>query len=390
MPTTEQVRDVLATINDPELHRGIVELGMVKGIDIKGSRVTVDLALTIPGCPLKSFFLEVLPARIKEEFSDISDVQVNLGAMTEEERKALVGGVRAGGAQEELTPFAGPDSPTIVIAIGSGKGGVGKSTTTVNLAAGLVQQGHSVGLIDADMYGYSIPRMLGVTTRPTMVDEHLIIPPEAYGFKLMSIGSAVPDEETPFISRGPMLGKYLHAFLTQVHWQDPEYLLLDLPPGTGDVAMDIGQRFLPGSSMILVTTPQKASTNVAARAGLTAQKLGMHVAGVIENMAYAICDHCGERTYPFGSGGGKELSEKFDVPLLGQIPLDPPMRDFADHGKPAVVELPDSVSAIAFKETVQRIEKLFPPRPKRSVRKTLPLIMTPAKPHTHGPNGHTH
>lgn len=387
MPTVEQVRGILTEINDPEIHRSIVELGMVKGIEIDGSRVTVDLALTIPGCPLKSFFQEVLPTKLKGAFPEINDVQVNLGAMTEEERKSLVGGLR----EDVVTPFARTDSSTTVLAVGSGKGGVGKSTVTVNLAAALAKAGHSVGLLDADVWGFSIPRMLGVTARPTVVDERLIIPPEAYGFKMISIGNFVP-EDNPVVWRGPMLHKALQQFLSDVHWDEPEYLLIDLPPGTGDVSLSLSQ-FVPGSLFVMVTTPQLAAERVAARAGQMAKKVGMKVAGVIENMAYAICDQCGERTYPFGTGGGQELAEKFGVPLLGQIPLDPPMRDFADHGKPAVVSLPQSPSAQTFNGIVQAILHAYPPKPKARKRKSLPLIMRPSADgggSLHGAHRHSH
>jgi len=379
MPSIEEVRLVLADINDPELHRSIVELGMVKRIDISGQLVTVDLALTIPGCPLKSYFQEVLPARIKGTFPEVKDVQINLGAMTDQERQALVGGIR----DEEPAPFARSDSSTRVIAIGSGKGGVGKSTCTVNLAAALAARGHSVGLLDADVWGFSIPRMLGNHQQPTVIDQRLIVPLEAYGFKMISIGNFVP-EDNPVVWRGPMLHKALQQFLSDVHWQEPEYLLIDMPPGTGDVALSLSQ-FVPGSEIILITTPQKAAAKVAERAGHMADKVGMKVAGVIENMSYSICDQCGERTYPFGSGGGPELAQRFEVPLLGQIPLDPPMRDFADHGKPSVVALPESTSALAFQSTIDKMLEYFPAKPKRTVRKNLPMIMNPAS-----STGHSH
>jgi ATP-binding protein involved in chromosome partitioning len=385
VPTVEQVREVLREINDPELKRSIVELGMVKGIEITGPLVTIDLALTIAGCPLKSYFQEVLPARVKAEFEEISNVQVNLGAMSEEERKALVGGIR----NDEATPFARPDTSTTVIAIGSGKGGVGKSTVTVNLAAGLAKRGHSVALIDADIWGFSIPRMLGVAQQPTVIDEHLVIPPEAYGFKFISLGNIVPEDQ-PIPMRGPMLHKYLHAFLTSFHWDDPEYLLIDMPPGTGDVTLSLGQ-FVPGATFISVTTPQQAAMRVAERAVHAVGKVGMKIAGVIENMAYAICDQCGERTYPFGSGGGKELSDKFMVPLLGQIPLDPPMRDFADHGKPSIISLPDSPSAQAFDGILDQLTVSFPPKPRSTKpRKMLPLIVKTGAGNGHAAGHHHH
>lgn len=381
MPTKEQITEALREVNDPELHRSIVDLGMVKGIEIEGPRVTVDIALTIPGCPLKSFFQEVVPARIKAEFSEISDVQINLGAMSEEERKALVGGVR----DERAAPFAAADSSTVVVAVGSGKGGVGKSTVTTNLAVALAQRGHSVGLLDADIWGFSIPRLLGVTTRPTVIDEKLMMPIEAYGLKLISVGNFVA-EDNPIVMRGPMLHKFLGEFLTNVHWDEPEYLIIDMPPGTGDISISLGH-FIPGAYFLSVTTPQPAAERVAERAMHAAYKQGMKPSGVIENMSFSICETCGERTYPFGIGGGQELASKFSVPLLGQIPIDVAMRDFADHGKPTVTALPGSPSALAFTEIVDRFVELFPAKPKSKKRKMLPLIVQPREA---GNGGHTH
>ncbi len=374
MPTIEQVRDVLATINDPELHRSIVELGMVKQIDVAVPHVTVDLALTIPGCPLKAFFQEVLPAKIQASFPEITQVTVNLGAMTDEERKALVGGVKS----ESPSSFAGPQSRTTVLAVGSGKGGVGKSTLTANLAAALAKRGHSVGLLDADIWGFSSSRMLGTSAKPTVIDERLIVPVEAYGFKMISMGNLVEDDR-PVVMRGPMLHKILQSFLSDVHWEEPDYLLIDMPPGTGDISLSLSQ-FVPGCSIILVTTPQQAAEKVAERAGHMAGKVGMKVAGVIENMSYALCDHCGERTHPFGTGGGKELAETFGAPLLGQIPLDPPMGELADHGKPSVVVSPDSPSAKAFEEVTAALVELIPPKPKSRPKISLPIIMSPSAP----------
>lgn len=377
MPSVEEVRAVLATINDPELHRSIVELGMVRNIEIAAPAVTVDLALTIAGCPLKSFFQEVLPAKIKASFPEISQVTVNLGAMTDQERKALVGDMRG----EKPASFAQTDSRTVVLAIGSGKGGVGKSTITANIAAALAKRGHSVGLLDADIWGFSTSRMAGVTTQPTVIDERLIVPLEAHGFKMISMGNLVADDR-PIVMRGPMLHKILNSFLTDVHWEEPDYLLIDMPPGTGDISLSLSQ-FVPGCSMVLITTPQQAAEKVAERAGHMAVKVGMKVVGVVENMSYLVCGHCGERSYPFGTGGGEELAKTFNAPLLGQIPLDPPMLEMAESGRPAVVALPESLSAKAFEELADALVLAVPPRPKVRKRKALPLISGPQVPLVH-------
>jgi ATP-binding protein involved in chromosome partitioning len=375
MPTTEQIKEVLATINDPELHRSIVDLGMVKGVEVDPPQVTIDLALTIPGCPLKSYFQEVLPAKIKASFPEIDEVTVNLGAMTDDERRALVGGVRA----EAPASFAQPDSRTNVVAIGSGKGGVGKSTIAANLAASLAGNGYSVGLLDADIWGFSSARMAGVSSQPTVIDQRLIVPLEAHGFKMISMGNLVADDR-PVVMRGPMLHKILQSFLTDVHWEEPDYLLIDMPPGTGDISLSLSQ-FIPGCSIVLITTPQQAAEKVAERAGHMAVKVGMKVAGVIENMSYLLCGTCGERTYPFGTGGGRELAEVFGAPLLGQIPLDPPMLELAEHGQPAVIALPDSPSARAFDEITSNLAATIAPRPKARKRKSLPLLNSPTLRH---------
>jgi ATP-binding protein involved in chromosome partitioning len=372
VPSVEQITDVLATIQDPELHRSIVELGMVKGVDISGARVVVDIALTIAGCPLKSFFQEVLPAKIKATFPQITDVQVNLGAMSDEERKALVGGVRS----QHPVSFGHPSSSTTVLAIGSGKGGVGKSSVAVNLAAALAARGHDVGLLDADIWGFSSARMVGNASQPTVVDERLIVPLETHGFKMISMGN-LADDDQPIVMRGPMLHKILQSFLSDVLWQEPEYLLIDMPPGTGDISLSLSQ-FVPGATIVLVTTPQQAAEKVAERAGHMALKVGMKVGGVIENMSYLVCESCGERSYPFGAGGGEDLADTFGVPLLGQIPLDPPMGRFADTGNPTVLASPDSESAKAFNTICDNLFALFPPKPKsKAPRINLPLIVQP-------------
>jgi ATP-binding protein involved in chromosome partitioning len=366
MPDREQISEVLGEIQDPELHRGLNDLNMVRDITISGSNVAVLIALTIPGCPLKSFFTEVIPAKLVEAFPEISHVEVNLTSMTEEERSALVGGLR----QEQGTPFARSDSSTQVIAVGSGKGGVGKSTTTVNLAVSLAKQGYSVGLLDADVWGFSIPRMLGVHERPTVVDD-MIIPPELFGVKMVSIG-LFTGEDNPVVWRGPMLHKAIEQFLSDVHWDDPDYLIVDLPPGTGDVSISIAQ-FLPGASMVVVTTPQAAAEKVAQRAGFMAAKTGLHVVGVIENMSYFRGDD-GKEYRIFGEGGGETLSKTLKAPLLGEVPLDPKLRELADIGAPVVLQVPDSEVAQSLDTAAKELANLLPPKPKATKRISLPLI----------------
>ncbi|HYI45533.1 MAG TPA: P-loop NTPase, partial [Actinomycetota bacterium] len=297
MPTEQQISEVLGQIQDPELHRGLNDLNMVRGITIEGPNVTTLIALTIPGCPLKDYFHTVIPAKIKEAFPAVDHVAVELTSMTEEERQSLLGGLR----KETPAPFARTDSPTQVLAIGSGKGGVGKSTTTVNIAVSLAQLGHTVGLLDADVWGFSIPRMLDLRERPTVVGD-MIMPPEKFGVKVVSIGLFTA-EDNPVVWRGPMLHKALQQFLTDVHWDEPDYLLVDLPPGTGDVSISIAQ-FLPGANMVVVTTPQAVAEKVAQRAGFMAEKTGLHLLGVIENMSYFRGDD-GKEYRIFGEGGGK-------------------------------------------------------------------------------------
>ena len=366
MPSRDQISEVLGEIQDPELHRGLNELNMVRNIEIKGSDVSVLIALTIPGCPLKDYFHSVIPAKLKETFPEISSVNVELTSMTEEERQSLIGGLR----KDTPAPFARSDSPTQVIAVGSGKGGVGKSTTTVNLAASLSKLGHTVGLLDADVWGFSIPRMLGIHERPTVIDD-MIMPPEVFGIKVVSIG-LFTTEDNPVVWRGPMLHKALQQFLSDVHWDEPDYLLVDLPPGTGDVSISIAQ-FLPGASMVVVTTPQAVSEKVAQRAGFMAEKTGLKVTGVVENMSWFTGDD-GKQYRLFGEGGGKSLADRLNVPLLGQIPMDPELREFADAGAPIVLQSPDSDVSQALDQTAKELVNLLPPRPKPSKRISLPLI----------------
>jgi ATP-binding protein involved in chromosome partitioning len=373
MPTTEQISEVLGEVQDPELHRGLNELNMVRDIRIDGRRVSTLIALTIPGCPLKSYFQEVIPAKLKERWPEIEHVAVELTSMTEDERQALIGGIR----QDSPAPFARPESPTQVIAVGSGKGGVGKSTTTVNLAASLAKLGHSVGLLDADVWGFSIPRMIGIHERPTVVED-MIMPPEMFGVKVVSIG-LFTTEDNPVVWRGPMLHKALQQFLTDVHWDEPDYLIVDLPPGTGDVSISIAQ-FLPGAAMVIVTTPQAVAEKVAQRAGFMAEKTGLKVAGVVENMSYFRGDD--DKVYRiFGAGGGATLAERLGVPLLGEIPIDPDLRRFADTGAPIVLQAPDSEVAQKLDQSAKELVNLLPPKPKPSRRINLPIItMAPNSP----------
>jgi ATP-binding protein involved in chromosome partitioning len=366
MPTQDQISEVLGEIQDPELHRGLNDLNMIRNIAIDGDQVGVLVALTIPGCPLKSYFMEVIPAKLKDRYPAISHVEVELTSMTEEERQALVGGLR----KETPAPFARSDSSTQVIAVGSGKGGVGKSTTTVNLAVALAKQGHSVGLLDADVWGFSIPRMLGIHERPTVVED-MIMPPEMFGVKVVSIG-LFTTEDNPVVWRGPMLHKALQQFLSDVHWDEPDYLLVDLPPGTGDVSISIAQ-FLPGASMVIVTTPQAVAEKVAQRAGFMAEKTGLKVAGVVENMSYFRGDD-GKQYRIFGEGGGRTLADRLGVPLLGEIPLDPNLRRLADVGAPIVLQEPDSEVAQALEVATKELVNLLPPRPRAPKRINLPLV----------------
>ncbi len=345
----EQVLEALRDVQDPELHKSIVELDMVREIAIQDGRVKVDALLTISGCPLRDTIVESIKSRVRA-LPGVQDVDVSLGVMSQDQRQALIGKLRGG----EVSPrgrssFLGPDSPTRIIAVASGKGGVGKSTVTVNLAAALAQMGHKIGVIDADVYGFSIPKMLGVHGHPTLIDQ-MIIPLETHGIRVMSIGFMLPDEDQAVIWRGPMLHKTLTTFIGEVHWGDDlDYLLLDLPPGTGDVSITIAQT-LPQSYMLLVTTPQEAAAQVARRAAKMAEKVNMEVFGVIENMSFYQPSPGVPPVYIFGQGGGAALAQQLEVPLLAQIPLDATIREGSDRGIPAVRSAPDSPAGKAFRQ----------------------------------------
>ena len=337
----------LAGVQDPEIRRPITELGMVKNVEVGADgAVRVDVFLTVSGCPLRDTITRDVKAAVGT-LAGVSSVQVELDVMSQEQRRDLQGKLRGGKPEREI-PFASPASLTKVYAVASGKGGVGKSSLTVNLAAALAAAGRKVGLLDADIYGHSVPRMLGVTGRPTQV-EQMIMPPVAHGVKAISSGMLKKGNE-PLPLRGPILHRLLQQFLADVYWGDLDVLLLDLPPGTGDVAISAGQ-LIPGAELIVVTTPQMASAEVAERAGSLATQLHQRVVGVIENMAFLPCPHCNERIEVFGKGGGRAVAQTLrrligsDVPLLGEVPIDLRLREAADEGVPLVLGEPTAPAA---------------------------------------------
>jgi ATP-binding protein involved in chromosome partitioning len=353
----DAVRAALATVNDPEIHRPITDLGMVASIDIAdGGLVTVGVLLTTQGCPLRDRITRDVTAAV-ERVPGVSSVSVSLDVMSDDQRQSLrttLQGDRAG----RVIPFAQPGSLTRIYAIASGKGGVGKSSTTANLAVAMAQQGLSVGVVDADVYGYSLPRMLGIDERPALVDG-MIVPPEGHGVKLISAGMFVPDNRAIAL-RGPMLHKWLEQVLGDAFFGDLDVLLLDLPPGTGDMAISTAA-LLPGAEVIVVTTPQLAAREVAERAGSVALQTRLRIAGVIENMAGLPCPHCGELVEVFGSGGGQAVADSLGkligapVPLLGSVPIDPRLREGGDTGVPIVAAMPDSPSAVVLRKIAEEI-----------------------------------
>jgi ATP-binding protein involved in chromosome partitioning len=342
---------------DPEIRRSVVELDMVRGVRIDGGNVEVTLALTVAGCPMRSDLQRQVSERVGA-VDGVAGVSVTFDVMTPEERTALRQRLHGGESSDKKQLSIEPS--TRVIAVASGKGGVGKSTLTANLAAALAAGGAEVGVVDADIYGYSLPRMLGINRRPVVVDS-MIVPPVAHDLKVMSIGFFT-SEDAAVVWRGPMLHRALEQFLSDVHWGPIDYLLVDMPPGTGDVSISLGQ-LLPEPEVVVVTTPQPAAQAVAKRAAEVAGKVGMRVAGVVENMSYLTCPCCGERTHPFGSGGGESLASELGVPLLAQVPLDEPLREGADTGMPLALTRPDSPSAQAIAALAQTLPGALRPRP---------------------------
>ncbi len=350
-PTQAQVAQALGSVLDPEIRRPITDLGMVKGVEISGGEVRVEVYLTVAACPLRDTITRDVTEAVSK-LPGVTSVRVDLDVMSEEQRKALQTQLR-GGRAEPVIPFAQPSSLTRVYAVASGKGGVGKSSVTVNLAAALAAAGRSVGVIDADIYGHSVPRMLGSTGRPTKV-ENMMMPPSAHGVKVISIGMFTQGN-SPVVWRGPMLHRALQQFLADVYWGDLDVLLLDLPPGTGDVAISVAQ-LLPTAELLIVTTPQLAAAEVAERAGAISAQTRQRISGVIENMSYLVCPHCGEQMDVFGSGGGETVAAALSrlagtsVPLLGQIPLDVRLREGGDAGRPLVLSAPDSPASLALRK----------------------------------------
>ncbi|WP_346622038.1 Mrp/NBP35 family ATP-binding protein [Blastococcus montanus] len=348
-PALDAVNAALATVQDPEINRPLPELGMIKDVRIgPDGSVAVEVYLTVAGCPMR----ETITTRVTQAVSavpGVTSVQVALDVMSDEQRSELRKTVRGTDAADPVIPFAQPGSLTRVYAVASGKGGVGKSSVTVNLAAALAKRGLAVGVVDADIYGHSVPRMLGVDDKPTQVD-NMIMPPQSMGVKVISIGMFTPGN-TPVVWRGPMLHRALQQFLADVWWGDLDVLLLDLPPGTGDVAISIAQ-LLPNAEILVVTTPQLAAAEVAERAGAIATQTHQQVVGVIENMSWMDLPD-GSRVEVFGSGGGEAVSDALTrtlgarVPLLGQIPLDVRLRESGDSGAPIVLADPDSPAAQA-------------------------------------------
>jgi len=357
IPTAEQLTAALSTVIDPEIRRPVTELGMVKSAEVGPDGVArVGIYLTVSGCPMKDTITERVTTAVGA-LPGVVNVQVELDVMSTEQRQALQTLLRGDNPVRDI-PFAMPGSLTKVFAVASGKGGVGKSSITVNLAAAMAQKGLNVGVLDADIYGFSVPRMLGVQHRPTQV-ESMIMPPSSHGVKVISIGMFTKDN-TPVVWRGPMLHRALQQFLADVYWGDLDVLLMDLPPGTGDIAISVAQ-LVPSAEILVVTTPQLASQEVAERAGSIALQTHQRIAGVVENMSYLECPHCAERIDVFGSGGGQavasSLSQRLgaDVPLLGQIPIDVRLREGGDSGLPLVLSDPDATASKALLRISDRL-----------------------------------
>ena len=372
----EQLVEALRPVQDPELHRSIVDLGMLRQAELdEHGTAHILVALTIAGCPLRAEITDRVSGAA-QTVDGVTSVDLEFTVMTDDERENLrktlhgdaggsAGSQQAHGhAEGREIPFAQPGSRTRPLLISSGKGGVGKSSVTTNLAVALAQMGHSVGVVDADIYGYSIPRMLGTDRPPTVIDQ-MLVPPEMWGVRCISMGYFAPENEA-VIWRGPMLHKALEQFLTDVYWDEPDFLLIDMPPGTGDIAISLAQ-YLPRGEVYVVTTPQPAAQKVARLSAAMAEKVNLPVKGIIENMSWFTGDD-GKRYEIFGAGGGQELADELEIPLLGQLPLVPALREGGDNGRPIAAVDPDSESAAAFRAIAERIavelkpKKIFSPQ----------------------------
>jgi len=355
-PSVDQVRSALDGVDDPEIHRPITELGMVKDVTVRpDGTVEVAVWLTVAGCPMR----DTITNRVTEAVTAVPGVhavRVELDVMSDAQRTALRRSLR-GDSDEPRIPFADPGSLTRVYCVASGKGGVGKSSVTVNVAAAMAQRGLSVGVVDADIYGHSVPGMLGTADRPTQV-EKMIMPPAAHGVKVISIGMFVKDN-TPVVWRGPMLHRALQQFLSDVFWGDLDVLLMDLPPGTGDIAISVAQ-LVPSAEILVVTTPQQAAAEVAERAGAISMQTHQRLVGVVENMSWMDLPD-GSRMEVFGSGGGQVVADSLtrivgsEVPLLGQVPLDPRLRESGDAGVPLVLSAPEAPAAVVLRGVADRL-----------------------------------
>ena len=357
MITKDEVLRALSEVRDPELKRSLTELGMVDKVEVDGSTVRVTVALTTRACPLQDHIAEDVRAKLKT-LPGVERVEVDMSEMSKEKRDELFG-------RTLNAPIASPESKTRIIGVASGKGGVGKSTVTVNLGAALHLLGFDVAILDCDIYGFSVPRMVGVEGRRPVVVDGKIIPIPAHGMKVISMGNFV-DDNTPVVWRGPMLGKILRQFLTDVVWGEPDFLLLDLPPGTGDMALDVAQ-LLPKAALLIVTTPQVVASNVAVRAAQMAFKTNQELIGVVENMSAFICPCCGEATPIFGEGGGRAVAEALGVPLLGSIPLTMEARTHGDQGVPVALA-EGSPSQVAYLELAERVAQALGVSVKNSAR----------------------
>ena len=368
-PTTDQIIEALRPVEDPELHRSIVDLGMVRDVEMKGGVVSLTVVLTIAGCPLRNEIQNRVGTALRA-LDGVKDVALNFGVMNDEERAkvremlhgnpgATAGSQPAQGhASGREISFAQPGSKTRPILVSSGKGGVGKSSVTTNLAVALAAQGYKVGIVDADIYGYSIPRMLGTDRDPVVID-NMLLPPEMWGVRCISIGYFVPEGQA-VVWRGPMLHKALEQFLTDVFWDEPDFLLIDMPPGTGDIALSLSQ-YLPRAEVIVVTTPQEAAQKVAKLSAAMATKVNLPVRGIIENMSWFTGDD-GVRYELFGSGGGQSLADELNVPLLAQIPLMSALREGGDDGRPIAAVAPDSEIGQIFAGLAKRIAEEMKPK----------------------------